>query len=244
MLHPFSKQAKHSQKAESFVLILKLRCRPSLALQKKQGKYANLLRPLEKQMRIRVPERRSQLLYSDTAFYPNGREKALTALDRQKEERRLELHRRKNLGEERIVGKHIMPRVGMKVMYSFEAVDNHRRPATEGLQGVISAVDDDMLMCSVIWPESEEKDDDDDDDDDPAATGDKEEYCCTGYNNMYDSIHLPPPPPPIPFPRLISGVYLCCECDMYWATSLAPNLADPLRIVSNIITLGLECLCG
>jgi hypothetical protein len=196
VLDPFLNQTQCSLNAALSLHILKVRLRPLRALQKKQGKYANLLRPLEKQMRIRVPERRSQLLYSDTAFYPNGREKALTALDRQREERRVELHRRKNLGEERIVGKHIMPRVGMKVMYSFEAVDNHGRPAIEGLQGVISAVDDDMLMCSVMWPESEQKDDDDDD---PATPGDKEEYCCTGYNNMYDYTS----PLPIPFPRLI-----------------------------------------
>lgn len=134
-------------------------------------KFAALSRPLDKQMRIRVQEGRSQLLYSDTAFYPNGREQALTAMDRAREERRLELHRRKNLGEEKLVGRHIMPRVGMKVMYSFEAVDHHQRTATEEMQGIISSVDDDMEMCSVVWPETEDKEE-------------EEEYCCTGYNNM------------------------------------------------------------
>ena len=220
VLDPILNQTQSSLNAAFSLHILKVRLRPLRAMQKKQGKYANLLRPLEKHMRIRVPERRSQLLYSDTAFYPNGREKALTALDRQREERRVELHRRKNLGEERIVGKHIMPRVGMKVMYSFEAVDNHGRPAIEGLQGVISAVDDDLLMCSVIWPESEQKDADDDD---PAAPGDKEEYCCTGYNNMYDYI---PPPLPSRFLVRFFGIYLRFESDVHWGAFLPPRLSD------------------
>lgn len=183
-----------------------------------------LSRPLDKSMRIKLPERRTQLLYNDTSFHPHGREKALTAVDKQREDRRAEMYRcvpacspasilltasrtvermrrarrgwnepfhdaghwcqrlsvcrpfgpsricrRKLLGEEKIVGRHVQPRVGMKVMYSFDAVDHHGKPASE-IQGVITAVDEDCQMCSVVWPDG--------------ADG-EEEYCCTGYKERY-----------------------------------------------------------
>uniref|UniRef100_A0A7S1GUP2 Uncharacterized protein n=2 Tax=Hemiselmis andersenii TaxID=464988 RepID=A0A7S1GUP2_HEMAN len=124
-------------------------------------------RPLDKTMRIRVNEHRSQLLYSDTDFYPRGhKERAMTSIEQQGAERRAELYRRKLLGEEKLVGQHVRPRVGLEVLYSFDAVDNFQRPSNEN-KGVIMSVDDDLAMCSVRWKDGEE------------------EYCCTGYKDRY-----------------------------------------------------------
>jgi len=125
-------------------------------------------RALDKTMRIRMSEHgRSQLLYSDTAYYPKGyKGGAMTSVEQQGAERRAELYRRKLLGDERLVGQHVMPRVGLEVLYSFDAVDHFKRPAAE-LKGTITAVDDDLEMCSVTWK------------------GGEEEYCCTGYKDRY-----------------------------------------------------------